>query len=125
MGWTSSEAREIFQWFVNYEQERRRRDRETAIEELQTVPASEKTLERLGALSPEDAETVLRTHRGYPLYRKIESVRTMLELHRRALSDLSIAVEEFPELGRPDERTLREQREHDVSVRVNKELFAA
>jgi hypothetical protein len=125
MGWTSPEAREAFQWLVRFEQERRRRDRETVTEELQTVPASEKTLERLGALSPEDAGTVLRKHPGYALHRKIESVRTMLELYRRALSDLTTAIEELPELGRPDERAVREQREHEVSVRVNKELFAA
>jgi hypothetical protein len=125
MGWTSPEAKEIFQWLVRSEQERRRSDRETVIEGLQIVPVSETTVERLSALSPEDAETVLKRHPGYALHRKIESVRTMLELYRRAFSDLSAAIEGFPELGRPDERAMREQREYEVSIRVNKELFAA
>jgi len=125
MGWTSSEDRVIFQWFVNSEQERRRRDRETVTELLQAVPASEKTLDKLRSLSPEDAETVLRKHPGYPLYRNIQSVRSMLELYRQAISDLGTAIETFPEIGHPDERPVREQREHEVSIRVNKELFVA
>ena len=125
MGWTSPEAREIFHWFIKQEAERRRRDREKVTEELQSVPVSQETLGKLGALSPEDAESALREHPGYPLQRKVESVHTMLELYRRAISDLAQAIGEFPELGGPDDRIVREQREHEVSVRVNKELFAA
>jgi hypothetical protein len=49
----------------------------------------------------------------------------MLELFRHALTDLGQAIAEFPDLGGPDERIVREQLEQDVSVRVNKELFAA
>ena len=125
MGWTSPEAKEIFQWFVRSEQERRRIDRETVIEALQNVPVSDTTAKRLSGLSPEDAETALKRHPGYASHRKIESVRTMLELYRRAISDLTAAIEDFPELGRPDERAMRERLEHEVSIRVNKELFAA
>jgi hypothetical protein len=124
MGWTSPEAREIFQWFVKQEAERRRREREKVTEELQSVPVSQEALDKLGALSPEDGESALRKHPGYSLHRKIESVHTMLELYRRAISDLAQAIGEFPELGRPDDRILREQREHEVSARVNKEVFA-
>jgi hypothetical protein len=124
MGWTSPEAREIFQWFVKQEAERRQRDREKVTQELQSVPVSQETLDNLGALSPEDAESTLRKHPGYPLHRKVESVHTMLELYRRAISDLAQAIGEFPELGGPDDRIVREQREHEVSVRVNKEFFA-
>jgi hypothetical protein len=124
MGWTSPEAREIFQWFVKQEAERRRRDREKVSEELQSVPVSQETLGKLGALSPEDAASALRKHPGYPIHRKVESVHTMLELYRRAISDLARAIGEFPELSGPDDRIVREQREHEVSVRVNKEFFA-
>jgi len=46
------------------------------------VPVSQETLDKLGALSPEDAESTLRKHPGYPLHRKVESVHTMLELLR-------------------------------------------
>jgi hypothetical protein len=49
----------------------------------------------------------------------------MLELFRRALADLSHAIASFPGLGTPDGRAARELIEHDVSVLVNKELFAA
>src|SRR5581483_9136734 len=98
MGWTSPEAREMFQWFVKYEAERRNRDRQRVSEALQTVPASQEALQALGALSPEDAERALRTHPGYLGERKIESVRTMLELFRRALADPAAAIMDFPEL---------------------------
>jgi hypothetical protein len=125
MGWTSPEARELFQWFVNEEAERRSRDRKKVSEVLQTVPASQETLDALGALSPEDAERALRTHPGYPAHRKIESVRAMLELFHCALADLAAAIAEFPELGGPDDRISREELERDISIRVNKELFAA
>ena len=118
MGWTSPEAKTIFRWFVRSEQERRRIDRETVIEALQNVPVSDTTAERLSGLSPEDAETALKRHPGYALHRKIESVRSMLELYRRAISDVTAAIEDFPELGRPDERAMRERLEHEVSIRV-------
>ena len=88
------------------------------------MPVSQETLDKLGALSLEDAESTLRKHPGYPLHRKVESVHTMLELYRRAISDLAQAIGEFPEVGGPDDRIVREQREHEVSVRVNKEFFA-
>jgi hypothetical protein len=125
MGWTSPEAQEVFQWFAKQEAERRSRDRQKVSEALQTVPATQEILDALGALSPEDAERALRTHPGYPAQRKIESVRTMLELFRRALADLAAAIAEFPELNGPDDRISREEQEKDISVRVNKELFAA
>jgi len=123
--WTSPEAREIFQWLVKQEVERRSRERQKVSEALQTVPACRETLDELGALSPEDAERALRMHPGYPAHRKIESVRTMLELFRRALADLAVAIAEFPEPGGPDDRILRERLEKGISIRVNKELFAA
>jgi hypothetical protein len=125
MGSTSPEALELFQWFMKHEAERRTRDREKVIETLQVVPASQESLVALGALSPADAERVLRKHPGYPAHRKIESVRTMLELFRRGLTDLGQAIAEFPDLGGPDQRVVCEQSEKDVSVRVNKELFTA
>jgi hypothetical protein len=125
MGWTSPEAQEIFQWFVVHEAERRKRDREKVSEALQTLPASQATLDELSALSPDDAERALHKHPGYPGHRKIESVRTMLELFRRALADLAQAIAEFPELGGPETRISRERLEQDLSIRVNKELFAA
>jgi hypothetical protein len=125
MGWTSPEARELFQWFAKHEAERRNRDREKVIEALQEVPVSQETLKALEALSPEDADRALHKHPGYIGHRKIESVRTMLELFRRALTDLGQAIAEFPDLGGPDKRIVREQLEQAVSVRVNKELFAA
>jgi hypothetical protein len=125
MGWTSPEAREMFQWFVNFEAERRKRDRQKVSEALQAVPASQEALDALGALSSEDAERAMRTHPGFLTDRKIESVRTMLELFRRALTDLAAAIRDFPELGGPDTRTLRRELEDDISIRVNKELFAA
>ena len=89
------------------------------------MPVSEETLAALGALSPEDAERALRAHSGYAAQRKIESMCTMLDLFNRALADLSTAIAEFPELAGPDERAWREELENDISVRVNKELFAA
>lgn len=49
----------------------------------------------------------------------------MLELFRRALEDLNMAIAAFPELGTPNDRVARELLEYDVSVVVNKELFAA
>ena len=125
MGWTSPEAREIFRWLVKQEAERRSRNRKKVSEALKTVPACQETLNELGALSPEDAERALRTHPGYPANRKIESVRTMLELLHRALADLDAAIAEFPELGGPDDRSLHERLEKGISIRVNKELFAA
>lgn len=119
MGWTSPEARELFQWFVKYEAERRNRDRGKVIEALQEIPVSQETLKALEALSPEDADRALHKHPGYIGHRKIESVRTMLELFRRALTDLGQAIAELPDFGDPDKRIVREQLEQVVSVRVN------
>lgn len=124
MGWTSPEAREMFQWFVKHQADQRNSDRQKVSEALQIIPASQETLDALGALAPEDAERALRTHPGYLGERKIESVRAMLELFRRALADLAAATMDFPDLGGPDDRTWREDLEKDVSIRVNKELFA-
>lgn len=121
----SFEAWEILQWFARHEAERRNQNRQKVVEALRIVPASEDTLSALGGLSPEDAERALRTHPGYLGERNIESIRTMLELFRRALADLASAIAEFPEVGGPGDRTLRESLEKDISVRVNKELFAA
>ena len=125
MGWTSSEAHVLFQWFVKHERERRNRDREKVIEALQEVPVSQETLKALEALSPDDAEHALHKHPGYIGHRKIESVRSMLELFRRALTDLAQTIAEFPDFGGPDKQIVREQLEQAVSVMVNKELFAA
>ena len=125
MGWTSPEARDLFQAFANFEGERRSRARQEVSEALQTVPASEETLAALIALPPEDAEYALRRHPGYQGDRKIESVRTMLELFRCARADLAAAVVDFPEPSGPDGRILREKIEEQISIRVNKELFAA
>ncbi len=125
MGWTSPEARELFQQFVRYDAERRHRELLRVTEALKVVPTTQEARDGLCALGPEDAERALRQHPGYSLHRKIESVQTMLELFRRALADLCRAIASFPELGTPDVRTTREFLEGDVSVLVNKELFAA
>ena len=125
MGWTSPEARELFQWFVKHEAKRRNCDRERVVEALHEVPVSQETLKALEALSPEDADRALRKHPGYIAHRKIESVRTMLELFRRALTDLDQSIAEFPDFNGPDNRIAREQLEQAVSVKVNKEFFAA
>ncbi len=125
MGWTSPEARELFQQFLKYDAERRNRELLRVTEALKVVPTTQEARDGLCALGPEDAERALRQHPGYALHRKIESVQTMLELFRRALADLSSAIASFPELGTPDGRAARELIEHDLSVLVNKELFAA
>jgi len=125
MGWTSPEARELFQQFLKYDAERRHRECLRVSEGLQIVPTTEEAREALCALGPGDAERALRQHPGYSSNRKIESVQTMLDLFRRALSDLSRAIASFPGLGTPESRSVRESLEHDVSTLVNKELFAA
>jgi hypothetical protein len=125
MGWTSPEDRERFQQFLEIDVERRRGELSRVSDALQTVPTSPEVRDALCALGPEDVQRALRRHPGYPLYRKIESVRTMLELFRRALADLNVAIAAFPALGTANDRAARELREHDVSVVVNKELFAA
>jgi hypothetical protein len=125
MGWTSPEARELFQQFVKYDAERRHRECVRVSEALKRVPTTQEARDELCALGPEDAERALRQHPGYSLQRKIESVQTMLELFRRAWADLSRAIASFPELGTPNGRLARELLENRVSVLVNKELFAA
>lgn len=125
MGWTSPEAKDTFQRIAKHEAERRDRDRRKVSEALQTVPASHDTLTALSGLSPDDAERALCTHPGYLGNRKIESLRTMLELFRCALADLAATITNFPELFGPDGRTMRKDLENQIAVRVNKELFAA
>jgi hypothetical protein len=125
MGWTSPEARELFQQFLKYDAERRHRECLRVSEALKVVPTTQEALGELCALGPEDAERALRQHPGYSLNRKIESVQTMLELFRRTLADLSRAIASFPELRSQDGHLAGELLEHDVSVLVNKELFAA
>jgi hypothetical protein len=101
------------------------RDRDRVIEALQEVPVSQEALKTLEALSPEGADRALHKHPGYIGHRKIVSVRTMLELFQRALTDLGQVIAEFPDLGGPDKRIVREQLEQAVSARVNKQLFTA
>jgi hypothetical protein len=124
MGWAPG-GRELLEWFAKYDSARRSRAREEVSKALQKVPASREALDALGELSPEDAGRALRTHPGYQRHRRIESARTMLELFHLALADLAAAIREFPELGSPHGRAAREELEKNVSVRVNKELFAA
>ena len=125
MGWTSPEARELFQAFLKHDGERRKSHYLRVSEALKIVPAAQEVRDDLCALGPEDAQRALRQHPGYSMDRKIESVQTMLELFRRALADLNRAIATFPELGTQEAPHIREQREHEVSVLVNKELFAA
>jgi hypothetical protein len=125
MGWTSPEARELFQQFLEYDAERRNRRLLRVTEALKVEPTTQEARDGLCMLGPEDAARALRQHPGYSLHRKIESVQTMLELFRRALADLSRAVASFPDLGTPGGRAARELIEHDVSALVNKEFFAA
>jgi hypothetical protein len=125
MGWTSPEARELFYEFLKFDAERRHRECLRVSETLQVVPTTQEVRAALCALGPDDARRALRQHPGHSLQRKIDSVQTMLELFRRALADLTRAIALFPELGTPDGRFARESLEHDVSVLVNKELFAA
>jgi hypothetical protein len=125
MGWTSPEARELFQQFLRYDAEQRRSEFLRVTEALKDAPTTKDARDGLCALGPQDAQRALLQHAGYPLHRKIESVKTMLELFRRALADLSRAIAAFPELGTSNDRVARELLEHDVSVLVNKELFAA
>lgn len=125
MGWTSPEAHELFLQFLKYDAERRRRECLRVSESLQVLPTTQERRDELAALGPGDAEAVLRKHPGYPIDRKIASVRSMLDLFRRALTDLNRAIKLFPDLGMPDGRAARELVENDVSVLVNKELFAA
>jgi hypothetical protein len=125
MGWTSPEARELFQEFLRDDGERRKSHCLRVSEALKFVPSAQEVRDDLCALGPDDAQRALRQHPGYSIDRKIESVQTMLGLFRRALADLSRAIDTFPELGTQEAPKVREQKEHDVSVLVNKELFAA
>jgi hypothetical protein len=125
MGWTSPEARELFNQFLEYDAERRNRRLHQVTEALMVEPTTQEARDGLCMLGPKDAARALRQHPGYSLHRRIESVQTMLELFRRALADLSRAVASFPGLGTPGGRAARELIEHDVSALVNKELFAA
>jgi hypothetical protein len=125
MGWLPPEAQDLFREFAKYDAEKRRRDRLQVSTALQQIPATLETVNQLCTLSPEDAEHALRQHPGYSMHRRIESLHSMLAIFRRALADLAKAIAEFPELGTPDNRILREQFEQHISVRVNKELFAA
>jgi hypothetical protein len=108
MGWTSPEARELFQQLLKYDAERRLRECQRVSEALKVVPATQQARGELCALGPEDAERAFRQHPGYSLNRKIESVQTMLELFRRTLADLSRASASFPELGSQDGQLARE-----------------
>jgi hypothetical protein len=125
MGWTSPEARQLFNLVANYQAAQRSQKLAQVTASLQTVPASEEILEELCALSPQDAQRALRTHPGYKMQRNLESIETMLRVFHRALGDLDIAVNAFPALGPVDVRPERESLEAEVSVRVNKEILAA
>jgi hypothetical protein len=125
MGWTSPEAYELFNFVVRQQAEERRALRERLSDALKTLPTTEETVKQLCSLSPEDFERVMRAHLAYKTQRNIESIQTMLEVFHRAMTDLKIAVGEFPALGPPDARSEREALELDISVRVNKELLAA
>lgn len=125
MGWTSPEARELFNLFAQHQAEQRSQKLAQVTASFQTLPASEEFLEELCALSPQDALRALRTHPGYNMQRNLESIESMLGVFHRALTDLDIAVNAFPALGPAEMRTERESLEAEVSVRVNKELLAA
>jgi hypothetical protein len=125
MGWTSPEARELFNFFAGHQAEQRRQQLTQVTAALQTLPASAETLEQLCALSPQDAQRALRKHPGYKMQRNLESIETMLQVFHRALADLDVAVSAFPPLVPPDARRERESIEAEVSVRVNKEFLAS
>lgn len=111
--------------FARHQAEQRRQQLTQVTAALQTLPASAETLEQLCALSPQDAQRALCKHPGYKTHCNLESIETMLQVFHRALADLDVAVCAFPPLGPPDARGDRECLEAKVSVRVNKEFFAA
>jgi hypothetical protein len=108
MGWTSPEAHDLFRQYMKYDSDRRKSECLRVSESLQVLPTTQAVRDDLARLGPGDVELALRKHPGYSQNRKIKSVRTMLELFRRALSDLKSAVELFPDLGAPDQKAARE-----------------
>jgi hypothetical protein len=125
MGWTSPEARELFNLVATHQAQERQRKRQQVSAALKMLPTTEETLAQLCSLSPEDAQRAMRTHPAYETQRNVESIETMLQVFHRAMADLKTAVDEFPFLGPPDARFEREALETEVSIRVNKELLAA
>lgn len=125
MGWTSPEARELFNLVARHQAEERRKQRERLSDRMKTLPTTEEILDQLCLLSPQDSERVMRAHPAYKAQRNIESIETMLEVFHEAMSDLKTAIGAFPALGPPDARGEREALEMEVSIRVNKELLAA
>ncbi len=125
MGWTSPEARELFNLFAQCQEEQRSRKLAQVTASLQMLPASEGALKELCELSPQDARRALRAHPGYQMHRNLESIESMLRVFHRGLVDLEIAVNSFPALGPAEMRTERESLEVELTVRVNKELLAA
>jgi hypothetical protein len=125
MGWTSPEARELFNLVARSQAQERLEKTRQVSNALQTLPTTEETLAQLCSLSPEDAKRSMRAHPGYETQRNIESIETMLQVFHRSMNDLKAAVDEFPFLGPPNARNEREALEAEISIHVNKELLAA
>jgi hypothetical protein len=125
MGWTSPEARELFDLFAKRQTEQRSQKLAQVTADLQKLPAPAHVIEELCALSPQDAQRALHTHPGYEMHRNLESIKTMLLVFHRALADLDIAVNAFPGLAPVEMRRERESLEAELSVTVNKEILAA
>jgi hypothetical protein len=125
MGWTSPEARALFDLVARHQAQERLEKRRQVSDALQTLPTTEETLAQLCSLSPEDAKRAMRGHPGYETQRNIESIETMLQVFHRSMNDLKAAVDEVPFLGPPDARNERDALEAEISIRVNKELLAA
>jgi hypothetical protein len=125
MGWTSPEARELFDLVAKHQAEQRSQQLAQVTAKLQRVPASEQVLEELSALSPQDAQRAVRTHPGYEMHRNLESIETLLRVFHRALADLDLAVNALPAPGPVEMRQERESLEAEISVTVDKEILAA
>jgi hypothetical protein len=121
----TSQTWEIIHLLMRQQKEREREDFDKVVETLRTVPTAQETLEALCALGPTDADRALRSHPGYAGQRCIESIHSMLQLFHCALFDLEKAIAAFPDLRVSDHRITREALEGDLSVRVNKEFYAA
>jgi hypothetical protein len=125
VGWTSPEARDLFDLVAKHEAEQRRQKLAHVTANLQRVPASEQVLEELCGLSPHHAQGALRAHPGYEMHRNLQSIETMLRLFHRALADLDLAVKAFPAPGPIEMRRERESLEEEITLVVNKEILAA
>lgn len=112
--------------FLEYDKQRRKKDRDELIQVVQQPPLTEEIFKRLIWLGPGDWDQVMRRHPGYAVEEVLSSLRHTLDVFSRSWRDLSFQLDRFSTFAASPDAMHRSKRGEleDIQSAVRKEVFA-